>query len=204
VVCKPVRVDRAKERAVNSRTMLHPILTLQPVDITNGIIVPILTSIIVGIPLAIYTGLVGSRMTEFKQARTAAAVEVLFMGRKLIEAGDIIRATQGMGEVFAVPMMSLLAQEQKRAAAILAKMQGAMAAELISALRNQIPRRLHDQKIKPEMWVNAVGEVYSTSRTLKEFLNQIERIQPNRWALYEMPTFGRWYSRIVRGKQAQQ
>jgi hypothetical protein len=70
------------------------------IDWTNAVLIPILTSITVGIPLAIYTGVVTTRLMSFNVAKAEAIQTVMELPVKLRGAGDPYQAEQILRVLF--------------------------------------------------------------------------------------------------------
>lgn len=91
-------------------------MILAELNMTNEVVVPIVISVFVGIPLAIYTGIVSSRLVTFAQAKTSAIASLIELPVIIYAANNIYVANHLLINIWVQPHAALLMEGQTEAA----------------------------------------------------------------------------------------
>ncbi len=171
------------------------------IDLVNAVAVPFVVSLVVGIPLAIYAGLVGSRLVGFYETRTAAVQELMFLPRALSEAGNIRKANLRLAEMWAATRVAFNGQNQAEASAVLDRLNR----EAIGFYRHafltqmslaEINAVMGDaQAMSEERWFSMSCGIIEQNTIGLNQLREIESLEPNYSVIFEVPTLGRWLRR---------
>lgn len=177
---------------------MEQLLEPHGVDPVNAIIIPVIVALAVGIPLAVYTGVISSRLQTFKEIRIAALTEFVAIDPKLIASANKFEFSTTLSMLWKAQEVAFIAERHFAAAESLNKLGDSYRKSYRKGVYSRFTKdELNDlDRVSRDRWATQIVEfAYEDSSRQQHVRETIENMKPDYGVIFEIPSLARWLRR---------